>query len=795
MSKFIKQNLQFFAISSALFSYQILVSTYMSSSLASLSISILIAPTYLAFAFAVGISFMLERFESRFASALSLITMLCLAASILLLNKIIENLNADILQMGKESSGAFSHIEGYIISLYSQYVLKIATVIGLPFFFYGLYFSSLLKNGSDSTTLKIISVELVGAIVGITLSLILLNYLGWKFTFLFFFLSALLTSLVLYGIQKQFRLVACGTVLLVSSLILSDKLKPISNSHISVRDFQSLQQVELLRESWNSFSKVQTVRAGPNRKYISIGDGTGRARMPQLYDTNLSLTTEITNYFKPQNVLILFAGAGHELVKFREQKKHRPTEVTGIEINSHVIAHGLLDPDGALKEILKDKNYKLIHSDARQYLEKDQAKYDAILFSFSGASVAYYSGAIMHTTQYVFTREALRAALDKLTPQGHLIIFGASKMNIISNLKALQIPDLKNKTILLEPQSDRAWQRSWDSHILILSNSNNKLIHDLKQLTDLANYFDYTPVVHPQLQTSPNHLPFEKLLVSDDWQKSLVEINESSHLRFTPHTDDKPFVYRIKPNFSLLQIKDQLRKVFQFKFSYTTVDLIFLIFGFSFLALGYTICKNLIYKQAAITSYSIFLSFCFGIFSTGLQFFVIYKSVLFLGFPNFALGLGVISSLCSSLICFTVLQKVKITKFNLLSIQCLGFALLISFIAILQRAPVIELIFQLPLVFQIFLLLLIFVAIIVLNSFFYPYLLSLQPLNLKLSKQIIVFDVLGCSLGSLLLPLLMEDHGISQTLLWSVLFLFLIVLLGFFIEFKKESPLNSILKA
>lgn len=772
------KNIQFLLISSALFSYQILISTYLSSSLAGQSISLLIAPTYLAFALAIIISFFFEKLKLNFSESLSFVTLLSLIISLLFINHEINNLTADILTLGKENRTDFRFLVNYLSILYNKHLFYLSLFLCLPFFTYGLYFSNRLKDKTNGSALRQISYELVGACLGVLLSLIILNYYGWILTFLLFFLIACLASLIVYIKNKKYPFIFLMLVLLSASFFLKNEIAPVSNLHISARDFSEHQKVDLLRESWNSFSKVQTLLISPatnsglaSRKVISIGDGTGHANMPTFDNLEHAITADFTNYFKPKKVLILFAGAGHELIKLSEQSDP-PLEVTGVEINSHVIKHGLLGSNGALQKILENKKYQLIQSDARQFLEKDISKYDAILFSWSGATVAYYSGAIMHTTQYVFTREALQAALNKLTPTGHLIIFGGSKLNLIAHLKALKIEDLKNKITLLEPLSDPNWKRNWDNHILIISKTNEQAHLNLENFIALARFYHYKPVIHPLLKVDPNYAQIENLILSTDWKSSLHQINESIHLNFMSHTDDSPFVYHIYPNFSQAEVQQHLDRILHLDFNYTAFDMIIYLFIFLFFILiGAFFCNE--NKNASLLPSG--LSFLFGLFSTALQFYAIYKSVLFLGFPNFALGLGLMTSLGSSLICFYLVQKIKFSKKYFFFLQLIGLAFLIILISIFQIPPIKYFIFSLPLFFQVLFLLLLFLITFSLNGFFYPYLLSVNQTDLKLSKQIIAFDVIGCGLGALLIPLLMEDNGISTIMLFGAGLIFLLV--------------------
>lgn len=770
----IYKKIQFLFISGTVFSYHMLMSTYLSSTLAGQSISLLVAPTYFAFAIALLGSFLLRQvcksLELNFY--LSFLTLLSFIFSILLINFEIKKLMSDILQLGSQKSSELHFLEFYISTFYTKYSITISILTSLPFLAYGLYFSNYFDDQQSNAPLKTLGLELMGGVAGVILSLILLNYLGWEKTFLSFFGLACVGSLVFFNAKKKYIPFFLTLILLIVTLMSKNFISPVSNLHISGRDFSTKLKVELLRESWNSFSKVQTLKLNYDfpghrysRKVISIADGTGHAQMPGFHTSEFSITSEITTLFKPKNVLILFAGAGYEIIKMSESL-NPPDKITGVEINSHVIEHGRLDSDGAMTSVLKNRNYQLVQSDSRQFLEKSTDYYDAILFSWSGASVAYYSGAIMHTTQFVFTREAFLSAFQKLAPGGHLIIFGGSKVNIVAHMQALGIKNLKSKLSLLVPRLDSNWKRSWDNDILIVAKDTDESGYFKNDLIKLSARFGYSLVISPSSETNEKYLEIESLIQSNDAVSSLKQFNIKNQVNFKSHTDDNPFIYQMFPNYSVNEISNIKSQLLNLDFGFEIKDLILFVGILSMLGLLLTnyFNQSLGFKEKLAPS----LGFFFGIFSTSLLLFSIYKSVLYLGFPNFALGLGILISMSSSLFCIYLVQRIKLDNKKFLVLQITGSFLFLGLIVISQIEMVKHYIFQIPFVLQAVLLYFIFFITFSLNSLFYPYLIFQNQKNLTLTKQIIAFDVLGSGFGSLILPLLIEDDGVSLVMLISV---------------------------
>ncbi len=88
----------------------------------------------------------------------------------------------------------------------------------------------------------------------------------------------------------------------------------------------------------------------------------------------------------------------------------------------------------------------------------------------------------MHTTQYTFTDEGLQRALSRLRSGGSLIIFGASKVNVLLSLRHLeeQNPATQRHNYLLFAPSgsaDSEWKKTWDEMVLIIKKASLSLMN------------------------------------------------------------------------------------------------------------------------------------------------------------------------------------------------------------------------------------------------------------------------------------------------------------------------------
>jgi hypothetical protein len=426
-------------------------------------------------------------------------------------------------------------------------VWSLLLIAMLPFFVYGCALASQLAQ----TSLSAYRIELLGILVGSLLGLLMLEQVSWSGAAVLIFSAGLVGALLIPArLRRRVRwpLALLVWLAFVSALPEWDLTRDL---HLVARDFLQQSQVTELATRWKSFAKVQLLHiSSPHevQRVISIGDGTGHAKVFN-YDAQFSHvpslpTVRLAALPHPQRVLILFAGAGAELLGLH-QLLGTSVETWGIEINSAMMDLARLNGGAELEAFWRAYPSHYILADNRTFLETTPLLFDSIVYSWSGATVANFSGAILHTTQYSFTSEALHVALTHLRPQGLLIVMGGNKLNLLMQLKSFQLKNLSDRVLLFDSRPASPWRATWDNFILIYKNgiwSDN----DIEQAQQAAGV-SYQLGLRPGLATTPPFRRHLQLLQSDDPELIAQQMWRRDRVLPQIPTDDHPFAYRNTP--------------------------------------------------------------------------------------------------------------------------------------------------------------------------------------------------------------------------------------------------------
>lgn len=535
----------FFAALSS-FAYLLVVTPLVSALLvSSLPLYLLQTAPMLAMAAAVVLSQFFKNRSWIFSQRTVLfLSMIALAASFLLLSLIQTNLDHQMLAIAPGLKAFLIEQVAVYVDLKKFDLLAMLT-ISLPFIFYGLFLSLSFNAAPEGKLHQFYALELAGILSGSVLGCLFLDYTSMRWSLILIFLSGGVAFTLSHDRSKAWVRRSqhlCLVILLGVAALSPEIFEPHRNLNLVYRDFALDLTIEELKTSWTSFAKVQTLAAKellPNGKVIAIGAGTGHARIfnPSNADTPERLLVAL----HPKTSLVLFAGAGADILGARNLSD-QALEIDGVELNRRLIEHA---------QEIQPETPPLILADARTYLRKTTKKYDCILYSWSGATLAHHSGAILHTTQFAFTTEGIADALARLNPGGFLILLGASKYNLLLSLKRLGLPTAPSTVLLTRTRE--TWLRGWDDNILIYKNGvlNSSEVEALRLN---SGRFD---LVYPTAATaSPSLDPLTYDLVRSPNYATAKAILESGArgLFFDAHSDDRPYVYSVRPlrNFSAL---------------------------------------------------------------------------------------------------------------------------------------------------------------------------------------------------------------------------------------------------
>jgi hypothetical protein len=352
------------------------------------------------------------------------------------------------LEKAVEEGGIKLYIAFYLETLFLKMAV-VGVIFFVPYFFFGLFIAELFGAARTEDYHKLYAADLIGAAAGCVLSIIALDWFGYPGTVALILLSTFAGASA-FGIGNNRATVAVSALaaLLVLAALASPKiyeqLEP--NPHIDAlaRNFDRANNVETGWHIWNAHSRVGLLtltgkRTGSSWQVYAHENGDGWANVPSFDRSNLtsiSPLAPLATMFSPRRVLVLFAGVGADMIAI-DAACGGACDITGVEINRHMVEHALSTGDKRLAEFHAKDNIHLVVAEAREFLERDKTKYDAILLSWWGAGVSHYVGSAGRLAQYLYTKEAFAALMDHLTPEGIIVSYNGSKAQTLATLREL----------------------------------------------------------------------------------------------------------------------------------------------------------------------------------------------------------------------------------------------------------------------------------------------------------------------------------------------------------------------
>ena len=450
-------------------------------------------------------------------------------------------------------------LTGIIEALLHQNVTamtKLGAALCVPYFMFGAVIAYLFSNVENHNYARIYAADLIGAALGSVLAIIAMEYTGYAMSVTLPTVAAILAGAI-FAYTRNLGVATVGVLTAIGFLILpwwqgySDSIEPKPDTNYLITDYQYQYTVKESWRAWNSFTRlgaVETVVPERNFARFSLSSGTGVARLIK-YDPNRSRPylhgAVVPALFVgiPKDALVLFAGAGADMMSLHE---HGSDTVTGLEINQ-------LMPDGAramtsynLAQFLDTESVELAVSEGRVFLEKDKRRYDAIIYSWDGATAAYYLGSLGSTAQHLYTYEGFETVFGRLKPDGYVLIQNINKIKALQAVRKYMqqrgLGDASASCIIVYRDDHRhvSWDLSWDLNSVLFRPS-GWTPSDVERIARSAQGYGYKIAYAPGLPTADEFKIYERLLTVPDPQKILDDIEETQGKRFELVTDDKPF--------------------------------------------------------------------------------------------------------------------------------------------------------------------------------------------------------------------------------------------------------------
>ncbi len=171
---------------------------------------------------------------------------------------------------------------------------------------------------------------------------------------------------------------------------------------------------------------------------------------------------------KPENVLILGAGAGVDIL---QAQYHAAVSIDAVEMNPQ-IPQLVRDEFGEFGGAVFDNASTKIHvAEIRDYVQKAEQSYDIIQLSLTDGFAGSAAGVYALNESYIYTVEAIGEYLERLSPDGYLTITRWIKMPPRDTLKILAtvVESLRNKGVE-DPARNLVLIRSWQTSTLLVKN-------------------------------------------------------------------------------------------------------------------------------------------------------------------------------------------------------------------------------------------------------------------------------------------------------------------------------------
>ena len=320
--------------------------------------------------------------------------------------------------------------------------------------------------------------------------------------------------------------------------------------------------VPVLRSLWNSHAHVLVLapRQGP-AYYWGPGQGAeafatqqafvlldGEAGTPMTeWDGNPAsldwVSYDVTalpyQIRKGGTVAVIGVGGGRDILAAIWSQS---PAITGVEINNNIIA--LLDTHHRRFTRLADHpGIRLVHDEGRAFMTRTSDRFDVIQMSLVDTWAATGAGAFTLSENGLYTQEAWRIFLDRLTPTGVLSVsrwFSPQRASETSRLMALAVAALLERGVA-RPLDHLALVARHSVATLLVSTSPLSE-EDLRTLAATSEARAFTVLASPQQPPSDARL---NAIVRSQSMAELATATADDFYDYRPPTDARPFFFNM----------------------------------------------------------------------------------------------------------------------------------------------------------------------------------------------------------------------------------------------------------
>lgn len=441
--------------------------------------------------------------------------------------------------------------------LFSRLVVVGGALI-VPFFLFGAFIAYLFRNSPSRDYHRLYAADLIGAAVGCILAMLSLNYLGYAGCLGLILISAFLGAIGFSG--KHARLatfanlaLAIIALILVANPTVLSYFEPQPQIDKLSRNYDKSYDVEEKWHVWNALSRVayltmKNKETGETKAIYAHEGGRGWAHVPGRQRYSL---TPLATALHPKRVLVLFAGVGADMLEVDRQCGGR-CEISGVEINRQMIDHARAVGFPGLNELTSRPGIELHVAEAREYLERDRSRYDAILLSWWGAGVSHYVGTSGKLAQYLYTEEAFESLLDHLTPEGTIVMYNGSKAQALTIFRKIfddrNLGELRSRVFIARSRSARTAAGLFDvvEDMRLVFKPSGFDADEIARMAAVAESLDLDVVLSPNY-ADPHYTVYQDIANGVDLERINENLKRDYGVELSVVTDDRPFFDDIIP--------------------------------------------------------------------------------------------------------------------------------------------------------------------------------------------------------------------------------------------------------
>jgi hypothetical protein len=454
---------------------------------------------------------------------------------------------------------------------------ELAICLSIPFFFSGVILSLALTR-SPFRVGRVYGVDLLGAAIGCLGALLLLNFTDGPSAILWVAALVAIGALAFAGSgigkasDQNPPLQAClrHHYWIISILVLCAVINPYTDQglHPIVVKGKFEFPGSYLFKQWNSFSRVvvgQVKRGipemwGPSPKMFDNkwsvyqtelnidGDAATYAyRFTGNLDEVTFLRYDVTNlaYFLPdrERVLVIGVGAGRDILSAALFGRK---QITGVEINPIFVQLLTREPDFLdFNNVAALPGVQFVLDEGRSWLARSRESFDIIQMSLVDTWAATGAGAFTLSENGLYTVQAWKTFLNRLTPNGVLTVsrwYDPSVPDETGRLISLAAATLMEMGIA-DPSRHVFLASQGAIATLVLSKSPFST-SDVETLERAAAEYQHNVLMSPG--RAPGSDTLFRIITSAD-RKSLNSYTSSLEFDLTPPTDNRPFFFNQLP--------------------------------------------------------------------------------------------------------------------------------------------------------------------------------------------------------------------------------------------------------